>query len=141
MKTQTLLVSAFSLVLLQACTSSTEPVANCVTDPGLQRGSILVSVLDSGSGTSIANAVTATAIDGQYFDAVTTPDLPAYAPSAIALVSRRAGTYDVYVSKAGYQPWVAYNVVVHGGVCGTEQTKVTAKLQSGSVLDSFGSAT
>jgi hypothetical protein len=128
-KTQTLFVSVFALVLLQACTSSTEPVAGCVLDPGLQRGSILVSVVDSASGSSIGNAVTATAIDGQYFDAVTTPDSPAYAPSPIALVSRRPGTYDVYVSRADYNPWVAYNVVVKGGVCGTEQTKVTAKLQ------------
>ena len=129
MKTQTLLVSVFALVLLQACNETTGPAANCVTHPGLQRGSILVSVLDSASGKSIGNAVTATAIDGQYFDAVTTPDLPGYAPSPIALVSRRAGTYDVYVSKSGYQPWVAYNVVVKGSACGTEQTKVTANLQ------------
>ncbi|MGH9421497.1 MAG: hypothetical protein ACRD3J_16080, partial [Thermoanaerobaculia bacterium] len=131
-KTQTLFVSVFAVVVLQACSSSTEPVATCA-DLGLQRGSILVSVLDSASGSSIGNAVTATAIDGQYFDAVTTPDLPVYAGSAIALVSRRTGTYDVYVSKSGYHPWVAYNVVVRGNACGTEQTKVTARLQSSSV--------
>jgi hypothetical protein len=137
-KTQTLFVSVFAFVLLQACSSSTEPVGiNC---PDALLPSVLVSVLDSASNVSIANAVTATAIDGQYFDAVTTPDLPAFAEWPIGLVSKRAGKYDVYVSKAGYRPWATHNVVVKAAACGTEQVKVTAKLQSSGLPDSFRGA-
>jgi hypothetical protein len=134
-KTQTLFVSVFAFVLLQACSSSTEPVGvNC---PDALLHSVLVSVIDSASGASIANAVTATAIDGQYFDALTTPDLPVFADRAIGLVNSRAGKYDVYVSKTGYRPWATYNVGVKAVACGTEQAKVTAKLQSAGAPDSF----
>lgn len=128
MKVQTLFVSVFAVALLDGCGSSTEPIAvNC---PDVLRGSVLVSVRDSASGALMGNAVTATAIDGSYFDAVTTPDLPAYASRPIPLVeTTRAGKYDVYVSKAGFEPWVTRGVVVKQGACGTEQVNVTAKLQ------------
>jgi hypothetical protein len=128
-KTQTLFVSVFALVLLQACNETTGPIANCNV-PGLQRGVMFVTVLDSVSGKPVGNAVTATAIHGTYFDSETSVDLPASASNPIILSSRYAGKYDVYVSKADYQPWVAYNVVVKEDACGPLMTMVTAKLQS-----------
>jgi hypothetical protein len=128
-RTQTLLVSVFALVLLEACGSSTEPITTSCALPTIFPASIVVSVVDSASNAPIGNGVTATAIDGQYFDAVTMPDLPTYAPSVLALGDGRAGKYDVYVSKAGYRPWATYGVVVKANACGTERTKITAKLQ------------
>ena len=127
MKVQTLFVSAFAFWLLQGCGSSTAPIE--VKCPDILRGSILVSVHDSASGALMGNAVTATAIDGSYFDAVTTPDLPTYASRPIPLVkTSRAGKYDVYVSKAGFVPWVTRGVVVKQVACGTEQVNLTASL-------------
>jgi hypothetical protein len=130
-KTQTLFVSVFALLLLQACSSSTtEPFFDNCAGTDFVQGGAVVSVVDSASGVPLGNAVTAIAIDGQYFAAVTTPDLPTYGPNPIYLVSDRAGNYDVYVSKAGYKPWVAYNVVVKSGPCRSVQpTEITAKLQ------------
>jgi hypothetical protein len=128
-KTQTLLVSVFALVLLEACGSSTDPIASNCDLPTIFPASILVSVVDSVSNTPIGNGVTATAVDGRYFDASTNPDLPNYAQSSIALGDGRTGKYDVYVSKVGYRPWASYGVVVKAGACGTERTKITAKLQ------------
>lgn len=127
MKVQTLFVCAFTIVILESCSSSTEPSGiNC---PDSLIKSILVTVVDSESGAMIGNAVTATAVDGLYFDAVTTPDLPVDALRSIGLVEMRAGKYDVYASKAGYEPWVKRSVVVKQGVCGTVQVKVTANLK------------
>ena len=127
MKGQTLFVCAFAIVVTETCSSSTEPSGiNC---PDSLIKSILVTVVDSASGAMIGNAVTATAIDGQYFDAVTTPDVPVNALRSIGLVEQRAGKYDVYASKAGYEPWVRRAVVVKQGACGTVQVKVTANLK------------
>ena len=141
MKTQTLFVSVFALVLLQACSSSTTAPfpAECAASIR-EEGGVFVSVLDSASGAPIGNAVSATAIDGRYFDAVTTPDSLTYTSSPIGLGIERVGKYDVYISKAGYRPWVAYNVVVKAFTCGPDHATVTAKLQSSGVPDSFRSA-
>lgn len=141
MKTQTLFVSVFALVMLQACSSSTEPIAIDCALADFAAGGVFLTVVDSASGAPIGNAVTAIAIDGQYFNAVTTPGLTAYDPNPIYVVSNRAGKYDVYVSKVGYVPWVAYNVVVKPGACrSVQRTEITAKLQSSGVPHSFRSA-
>jgi hypothetical protein len=127
MRIQASFASALLIVLLQACSSPTEPLnVNC---PDIGRSALLVYVRESVSDALIGNAVTATAVDGRFFDAVTTPDLPAFAGRPLTLVDNRAGTYDVYVSRAGYKAWVTYDVQVKNGVCGIEPVNVAAKLQ------------
>jgi hypothetical protein len=141
-KTQSLFVSVFGLVLVQACSSSTTaPVPDNCAGTDFIRGGVVVTVVDSASGALIGNGASVTAIDGPYFDAITTPDLPTYAPGPIYVASERAGQYDVYVSRAGYRPWVAYNVLVTLGGCrNVEATNITAKLQSVSSPSSIRSA-
>lgn len=129
MKAQTLFASVFALAFLEGCDSPTMPIAPDYCAGILAVSGILVSVVDSASGVPIGNAVTATAIDGRYFEALTTPDLPAYVSRPLSLLVGKGGRYDVYVSKAGYVPWAGRGVVVKQGVCVPEQVRVTAKLQ------------
>jgi hypothetical protein len=140
MKTQTLFVLMVTVVSLQACGSSTAPAPIDCALYDFPNGGIFVTVVDSASGAPVVDAVTAIAIDRQYFNAVTTPASTTSEPKPIYLVRDRAGEYDVYVTRAAYKPWVTYTVVVKPGVCGgTQRIEMTAKLQSEVVLDSFRS--
>jgi hypothetical protein len=130
-KVQTLFVSVFALALLEGCDSATEPGSVGCPPVVADAGGIHVSVLDSASGAAVGNAVTATAIDGKFFDAISTPDLPSFVARPIVLVQQTAGKYDLYVSKAGYRPWVTRGLVVSEAACGlTKTVNVTAKLQT-----------
>ena len=128
MKTQTLFVSVFALVILQACNETTGPKVNCNL-PTVERGFMLVSVVDSLSGSTIANGVTVTAIHGKAFDSEIWPDLPSYASRPVPVAAREAGKYDLYVTKTFYKPLVIRNVLVKEDACGTLPTNVTARLQ------------
>lgn len=131
MKVQTLFVSAFALALLEGCDSPTNPIQpDYCAFTLFEAGGIRLSVVDSASGALMGNAVTATVIDGKFFDAISTPDLPAYASRPIVLVQEKAGKYDLYVSKVGYLPWATRGLLVKQAACGsTERVNVTAMLQ------------
>jgi hypothetical protein len=117
------LVAIASMVLgLGGCESPAEPVV-CTT---IAVQAITLTVVDGTSGQRVCDA-TVTVVDGSFSQV-----LPPFPGSATECTysgpTERAGTYEVRVSRAGYQPATERNVRVTADVCHVNPVRLTMTL-------------
>ena len=107
---------------LAGCESPTDPVV-CTT---IAVQAITLTVVDGASGQRICDA-TVTAVDGSFSQGL--PPFPGSAPDCTySGPTERAGTYEVRVSRAGYQPATASNVRVAADECHVIPVRLTVTL-------------
>jgi hypothetical protein len=117
------LVGIASMVLgLGGCESPAEPVV-CTT---IAVQAITLTVVDGVSGQRVCDA-TVTVVDGSFSQV-----LPPFPGSATECTysgpTERAGTYEVRVSRAGYQPATERNVRVTADECHVMPVRLTVTL-------------
>ena len=121
------LVGVGPLVLgLAGCETPTDPVV-CTT---IAVQAITLTVVDGVSGQRVCDA-TVTVVDGSFSQA-----LPPFPGSATECTysgpTERAGTYEVRVSRAGYQPATERNVRVTADQCHVIPVRLTVTLNRAS---------
>jgi len=117
------LVGAAAVVFgLVGCESPSEPVI-CTT---IAVQAITLTVVDGVSGQRVCDA-TVTAVDGSFSQVL--PPFPGSAPDCTySGPTERAGTYELRVSRAGYQPAIERNVRVTADQCHVMPVRLTVTL-------------
>lgn len=107
---------------LAGCESPVDPVV-CTT---IAVQAITLTVVDGVSGQRVCDA-TVTAVDGSFSQVL--PAFPGSAPDCTySGPTERAGTYELRVSRAGYQPATERNVRVTADECHVIPVRVTVTL-------------
>jgi len=107
---------------LAGCASPVEPVV-CTT---IAVQAITLTVVDGVSGQRLCDA-TVTVVDGSFSQVL--PPFPGSAPDCTySGPTERAGTYEVRVSRAGYQPATASPVRVSADECHVIPVRLTVTL-------------
>ena len=117
------LLGVGSVVLgVAGCESPADPVI-CTT---IAVQAITLTVLDGVSGQRVCDA-TVTVVDGSFSQVL--PPFPGSAPDCTySGPTERAGTYEVRVSRAGYQPATERNVRVTADECHVIPVRLTVTL-------------
>ena len=108
---------------LCSCGGDEEPVCTASVVPALS-----IRVLDDATGSEAACGATATVTDGSFSQVVQAPVSGRCDEGMLSAAAERAGTYAVVVSKAGYQDFVATNIIVGANRCHVETVTVTARM-------------
>ena len=113
--------------LLFACSSGSD-FQEQIACPAISKPAISVSATDSVTKQPVYG-ITGTVVraDG-YTETQTAPANFSSLAFAFETVTSTAGTYDVKVTKAGYQDWQAKDVVVTSGACGVQTVNLEAAM-------------
>lgn len=123
MKTFARPAAALLCLALGACSDD----AMSVVCPGAIRPSLLVNVLDSISGESVAGEATGRWSMGTVGDSLR--HLPPSTAEGVVLLAAYGppGTYDVRVERPGHPDWVRRGIVVSEGSCGPDARDLVAQ--------------
>ena len=114
----------FALPVLLAAASSCGQVCTAIALPG-----ILVTIVDSSTGSAVAAEVTVIATHGRYADtAIVMPPIGTQ-PRQVSLAEERAGFYRVEARAPGYATWTSPLLHVTQDDCHVRTVEVTARLQ------------
>lgn len=117
---------ALSIAALSACSPET------VLCPAVVTRSVEVEVRDAFSGAPAAAGAIGVATEGLFRDSLILTGWAGPPSDATALVlgggPHRPGTYQVYIEKPNYLPWVETAVVHSEGSCGGPTTRLQANL-------------
>ncbi len=125
--------AALLSVILGLASCTNDPISFACTDEA--RASIMVTVLDSVTGTGLARGATVVLQDGAYSDSsVFGPGDPIPGDSVFYATQtyERAGTYSVRVRRPGYALWAREGVQVTADQCHVVTVRVRARLQPNS---------
>lgn len=113
-----------ALTCLAACNGPAFPIAYCTSARPV---AVVVTVLDSVSGVSLADSAYGVVRDGDYVDS-----LRRSSPPPTLQGGARLGTYQVVVDRPRYREWTRSDVVVsRQGSCGNPvPVSLTARLQT-----------
>lgn len=90
---------------------------------------ILVTIVDSTTGSPIAETVTVIATHGTYADTAIVPPPVMSGPVIAWLAEERPGFYRVEARAPGYAVWTSPQLWVRQGDCHVETVDVTARLE------------
>ena len=114
-----------ALLATAACRDPHESNFACTDEA---RAGIVVTVLDSASGTAAGKDARIVATAGTFVDSV--PGMwTASSDGPFALAREHAGTYTLTVNKTGFLDWTRSGIVVTADQCHVKTVQVTAKLQ------------
>lgn len=105
------------------CYTGGSPASLICTDVYLY--GLTVEVRDAGTLAPIADGATLTITEGSYVETVT----DAWDGTSFAAAGERPGTYEVRVTKDGYQPWVRSGVLITGDECHVTPRNLEARLE------------
>lgn len=95
----------------------------------LLSGGVTVRVVDAGTSAGIASGAKILVVDGRYRDSLVVPTTPEHNDREFPLAIGRPGTYEVAVSKEGYEAWRQSGVGVTRDQCDVAFVRVRATLK------------
>ena len=118
-----------SKLLFCAVLISSASLHGCLLEPGdcatEARYGLRITVRDAQTGAPAGFGARVTATSGSYGE-----DLAAFTDSLTFVgATERAGTYDILVSRTGYQSWTRQGVVVRPGRCHVDAQAIEARIQ------------
>ena len=130
---QRMTISRFLPILLVCLTACDSPTDNGgVICPAWIQRAIEVDVTDASTGLPIARDAKGIVRDGTFADSLRVVGWRGLPPNdtatTLGAALGRRGTYDVYIERAGYQPWAQMGVTPHVGACGLETKHLQAAL-------------
>ena len=90
---------------------------------------IRVEVRDAATGAAAAEDATGFVRDGAYTDSLRVTGGDSSGAFIMSAAEERAGTYDVFIEKAGYRNWMQSGVRVRSGECNVMTVTLQAQLE------------
>jgi hypothetical protein len=122
MRTSLVVALTAASLALAACGSGLGDPLICTAEA---RPGLVITVRDSVTGAAAAAGSTLLAVDGAYRDS----SFIAFDSTMMSGVYERSGTYQLTLRHGGFRDWTRSGVVVTGGSCHVETTRLTALLQ------------
>ncbi|WP_141491513.1 carboxypeptidase-like regulatory domain-containing protein [Longimonas halophila] len=113
------------LVLTTGCDLTDNPLCPAVIEPA-----VVVEVRNAVSGGLEADGVTGTLTDGAVRDTMIVAEANGEGETiSLQGALGRPGTYEVTITKDGFEPWVRSGIEVAEGECNVQTARLTAELQ------------